>query len=186
MKKSLLFLFVSFAFMGVAEDAFAGNADVIFDILASKGGTIGKGLRDTGFLIAGFGLIVFSFMAIFNKISWKMLAYIMFSTFVLSTMIGIIGYISGGQSGQPFPDIQSTGAGGESMDPTQKEVNKETGEDKTGSGISAPMIFRPEEQPSNSLNTPWNNNNQNTTPAQQQPSPLQPQDEQPSWKAPWQ
>lgn len=202
MKKSLLFLFVSFVFMCVADNAFAGNADPIFDNLADKAGTIGKGLRDSGFLIAGFGLIVFSFMAIFNKISWKMLAYIMFSTFVLSTMIGVISYISDGQSGNPFPDIQSTGPGGESMDPTQAQVDKNSGKATVGTG-TAPVaggtlpevvitgqkrngdkvhdstVYKPEDQFSKFLNTPWNKNNQNTAPEQQQP-------EQPSWKVPWQ
>lgn len=139
MKKTFLFLFVSFVLMGISGDAFAGNADVIFDNLAEKAGTIGKGLRDSGFLIAGFGLIVFSFMAIFNKISWKMLAYIMFSTFVLSTMIGAISYISNGQSGNPFPDIQSTGAGGESMDPTKAQVDKNSG-DATVYGGTLPEV----------------------------------------------
>ena len=77
----------------------AGEARAdIFDSLASKAGVIGEGLQSSGFIIAGVGLIVFTFMAIFNKIQWKTLAYIMFSTALLSAMIAVIGWVSGGKS----------------------------------------------------------------------------------------
>lgn len=137
--KKTLFLFFLLLGIGICGEAYAGDASPIFDSLAEKAAAIGKGLRDSGFLIAGFGLIVFSFMAIFNKISWKMLAYIMFSTFILSTMVGIIGYISNGQSNARFMDIQSTGAGGESMDPTQAQVGKDGGSPQYGSGTGGQL-----------------------------------------------
>lgn len=136
MKKSYLFLVILLSIVCLTGNAYAD--DTVFSGLADKASKIGRGLRDSGFLIAGFGLIVFSFMAIFNKISWKMLAYIMFSTFILSTMVGVIGYISNYQSSPRFSDIQSTGPGGESQDQTQAVVDKEGGNPSLGEG-TAPM-----------------------------------------------
>ena len=67
----------------------AGGED-IFGSLAGKAQTIGEGLTGVGYVIAGLGLVVFSFMAIFNKIKWSTLAYIMVSCFVLSAMVFVI------------------------------------------------------------------------------------------------
>lgn len=100
MRKSI-FWGILFGLVFCCFDAFAGDAgggsDPIFGKLAGKATQIGQGLQDAGFIIAGLGLIVFTFMAIFNKIQWKTLAYIMFSTAVLSAMAGIISYISNGK-----------------------------------------------------------------------------------------
>lgn len=74
-----------------------GHAD-IFDKLAGKVGGVGGGLRQVGLLIAGFGLIAFSVAAIFNKISWKTLVYIMLSTAVLSGMTAVIAELGGDAS----------------------------------------------------------------------------------------
>lgn len=116
MKKYLAYSLFLAVFL-FTNNAFAEPTDAreVFSKLATTAGELGMGLRNAGFLIAGFGLIVFSFMAIFNKISWKTLAYIMLSTFILSTMIGIIGYIKKddgyGNSNLSFSDIQDTGDG---------------------------------------------------------------------------
>ena len=72
----------------------AASGDAIWDKLAGKASTIGVGLQKSGFIIGGIGLIFFSFMAIFNKISWKNLAYIMLSCFVLSAMVALVNYFS--------------------------------------------------------------------------------------------
>ena len=91
----LFFAVLSLCVTGVAyaaDAASAGSASEVFDKLAGKANTIGGGLRRVGFAIAGLGLIVFSFMAIFNKISWKNLAYIMMSCFVLSAMALVIKF----------------------------------------------------------------------------------------------
>ena len=98
MKKSL-FIWVFFCLFFSMSDAFA-IGDEIFDSLAKKAKIVGDGLGQTGFFIAGFGLIVFSFMALFNKISWKTLAYIMLSTFILSVMTMIIDFVSDGAPSQ--------------------------------------------------------------------------------------
>lgn len=91
----LLFLVVAFVLSQV-NPVFAD--DEIWDKLASKASFIGFELKRSGYIIAGLGLIVFSFMAIFNKISWKNLVYIMLSCFVLSTMALIVNYFSDAQS----------------------------------------------------------------------------------------
>lgn len=150
--KKIFFLLLLLILIGTCNEALAGaasgggsgaggagNAGAIFSDLAEKARRIGMGMRDAGFLIAGFGLIVFSFLAIFNKISWKMLAYIMMSTFILSSMLSIIEYAKAGKSiPDPFANAQSTGAGGDSMDPTQKEVDKTTGAEQHSSN-TAPL-----------------------------------------------
>lgn len=95
MKKfGLLLILVIFCGLLGVNPAFADDAGVIWDKLASKASFVGGGLQKTGFVIAGIGLIFFSFMAIFNKISWKNLAYIMLSCFVLSAMVALINYFS--------------------------------------------------------------------------------------------
>lgn len=76
---------------------------------------IGWGLRKAGYIIAGLGLITVSFMAIFNKISWKSLWYIFLSCFTLTAMTVVINLMyngtdksyetwagSGGSSGSGF------------------------------------------------------------------------------------
>jgi len=94
----LSILMPDFAFAAGNSGGGVSSAGEVFDKLAGKAGTIGNGLRRAGFAIAGLGLIVFSFMAIFNKISWKNLAYIMASCFVLGSMALIIKYISDDQA----------------------------------------------------------------------------------------
>ena len=90
--KKYLPLMVLFLTLAIINDAWA---DDIFDKLAMKAGVVGTGLRKSGFIIAGLGLIMFTFLAIFNKIQWKHLAYIMFSTAVLSGMIALIAEVRG-------------------------------------------------------------------------------------------
>ena len=63
------------------------HADDVFDKLSTLGGTLGIGLARMGYLIAGIGLIAFAVAAIFHKISWKTLSYIMISTFILTALL---------------------------------------------------------------------------------------------------
>lgn len=100
----LLLLVCVFCVLGVSP-SFAAD-DEIWTKLADKASLIGGGLQRSGFIIAGLGLIVFSFMAIFNKISWKNLAYIMVSCFVLTAMVALINYFSTTQS-NPAPNYSS-------------------------------------------------------------------------------
>jgi hypothetical protein len=80
----LVILFVCFVFADASAD--------VFGDIAGKAGKVAYGLQKSGQIIAGLGLIGFSVAALFNKISWKTLAYIMVSTFILTLMIDVIAW----------------------------------------------------------------------------------------------
>ena len=116
MKKYLPLIVLFLVFTPIC-DAFADGD--IFDKLAMKAGFVGSGLRKSGFIIAGLGMIMFTFMAIFNKLQWKHLAYIMFSTALLTAMLGFISYFKAGGStvaetsgSLNFSEQNYSGAGG--------------------------------------------------------------------------
>ncbi len=67
----------------------------IFTIIAQKMVSTVRDLRSIVYVVAGFGLIMFSFLAIFNKISFKHLGYIMISLSLLAVMMPFINYFSG-------------------------------------------------------------------------------------------
>lgn len=73
----------------------AWAAEDIFHIIGSKLISTAEDVRRIVYVIAGFGLIMFTTMAIFNKISFKHLAYICISLFLLSVMMPFISYFSG-------------------------------------------------------------------------------------------
>ncbi|MDY4841544.1 MAG: TrbC/VirB2 family protein [Alphaproteobacteria bacterium] len=85
--KSNLFLFIAaIAFFAICpQDAFAANGSV-FEKVRDKAASSLKDIKLVVYILAGFGLIGFSFMAIFNKISWKWFANIAISLFLLSVM----------------------------------------------------------------------------------------------------
>lgn len=146
----VLLAVVSFFFPELAEAATTGNSGT-----GTSGGTssgnvssgdpwhqlgdtaqaIGWGLRKAGYIIAGLGLITVSFMAIFNKISWKSLWYIFLSCFTLTAMTVVINLMyngedksyetwagSGGSSGEGFGgDVELPG------DADEVTVNKSGG-----------------------------------------------------------
>ena len=66
----------------------------IFQQLACRAAVIGDGLKTVGYMIAGFGLIVFSFAAIFGKVKWPLFATIMFSCFLLSATVFVINMMT--------------------------------------------------------------------------------------------
>ena len=70
----------------------------IFNKIATKMlETVGI-FRHLAYVIAGFGMIGFTFGAVFNKISWKHFGNIMISLFILSVMIPIIEYVVYGEN----------------------------------------------------------------------------------------
>lgn len=71
-----------------------GNAN-IFEILRSKIYNTLKDVRKIVYVIAGFGLVMFAVFAIFNKVSYKHLGYIMISLCLLSLMFPFLEYFSG-------------------------------------------------------------------------------------------
>ena len=72
-------------------DCGSGN---IFQQLACRAGVIGSGLKTVGYMIAGFGLIVFSFAAIFGKVKWPLFATIAFSCFLLSATVFVVNMMT--------------------------------------------------------------------------------------------
>lgn len=95
MKQYSKFLFL-ILLVGIAllpSGAFA--ADNIFQIISKKMISTVIDIRRIVYVIAGFGLIMFTTLAIFNKISFKHLAYIMIGLSLLAVMMPFINYFSG-------------------------------------------------------------------------------------------
>jgi len=67
----------------------------IFTILQKKLYNTLRDLRQIVYVIAGFGLVVFAVAAIFNKISYKHLGYIMIGLSLLALMFPFLEYFSG-------------------------------------------------------------------------------------------
>lgn len=107
-KKYNIFFFMVFVlFFASISEAYA---DDVFDKLKGLGDAMGTGLAKFGYMVAGLGLLAFSVAAIFNKVSWKTLAYIMMSTFIITLLLK--GYIHdylrvGGDTG-----VVTNGVGG--------------------------------------------------------------------------
>ena len=72
----------------------------IFDTLSGKASTFAKGLRNLAYVISGFGIIMFTFLAISGKINFKHLGYISISLFILAAMGAFIDYITSGTPGK--------------------------------------------------------------------------------------
>lgn len=94
LKNLNLVVIVAFAVLVVMPSTAFAAGDV-FDTIQSKMISTVKDLRKIAYVIAGFGLVMFSFLAIFNKISFKHLGYIMISLSLLSLMMPFINYFSG-------------------------------------------------------------------------------------------
>lgn len=113
----------------------------IFTELADRAEIVGSGLTSSGYIIAAIGLIVFTFMAIFNKLSWKSLAYIMMCCFILSFMSAIIDFVKEG--GTEVSDANTSNASGsstvttESQDPTKNPVSQSS---TTGGGGTSGVV----------------------------------------------
>lgn len=66
----------------------------IFETLSLKTTNFAKGLRNIAYVISGFGIIMFTFLAISGKINFKHLGYISISLFILAAMGAFIDYIT--------------------------------------------------------------------------------------------
>lgn len=87
--------YYTFSSIATYSNAAESESGDIFDIVHNKMMSTLKDLRQIVYIIAGFGLIMFAVMAIFNKISFKHLAYIMIGLSLLSLMFPFIEYFSG-------------------------------------------------------------------------------------------
>lgn len=76
----------------------SGGADV-FDTIASKVTSTLADLRYIAYIIAGFGIIVFAYGAIFGKLSWKHLANIAIGLFLIAMMAPFIEYFTYSKAG---------------------------------------------------------------------------------------
>ena len=83
----------------------------IFQQLACRAGIIGSGLKTVGYMIAGFGLIVFSFAAIFGKVKWPLFATIMFSCFLLSATVFVVNMMTDKGDSSWIGGIKGNGGG---------------------------------------------------------------------------
>jgi len=83
-------LVVAFVFV-LCPDA---SADV-FEELKKRSVSFSKHLRILAYAISGFGIIMFTFLAICGKINFKHLGYIFISLFMLSGTGALIDYFSG-------------------------------------------------------------------------------------------
>ena len=89
----MLFLVVTAVLAALPAEAWAANN--IFSTIRSR---IVQTLKDSHqlvYLLAGFGLIGFAFMAIFNKISWKWFTNIAIGLFLVAVMGMFISYFTG-------------------------------------------------------------------------------------------
>lgn len=73
------------------ESAMAAKSDIFSTIQAKMVSTV-KDVRQLVYVVSGFGLVMFAVLAIFNKISWKHLGYIMISLTLLSLMTPFLNY----------------------------------------------------------------------------------------------
>ena len=93
-KFSLMALALVMALVLVPTGAWAAEGN-IFNIISAKMISTIQDVRKIVYVIAGFGLIMFAVLAIFNKISFKHLAYIMIGLSLLAVMMPFINYFSG-------------------------------------------------------------------------------------------
>lgn len=84
---------------GAAITGSSGSGGDIFQFLADRAINFTIGLRNVAFCLAGFGIIMFTFLAISGKINFKHLGYIFISLFMLSGVGLFISYWTGGSAG---------------------------------------------------------------------------------------
>lgn len=94
--KNFMVVFLLACVLLMPAGAFAAQGD-IFSIISAKMISTVQDVRRIVYIIAGFGLIMFAVLAVFNKISFKHLAYIMIGLSLLSVMMPFINYFSGAQ-----------------------------------------------------------------------------------------
>lgn len=85
LKSNLFFLLLVTALFALSPQE-AWSAEGVFETVRQKAAASLKDVKLVVYILGGFGLIGFSFMAIFNKISWKWFANIAISLFLLSVM----------------------------------------------------------------------------------------------------
>jgi hypothetical protein len=90
--KTLFLVICVLLVIGVSSDVYA--ATDVFTKLSTKTRDFAKGLRNLAYCISGFGVIMFTFLAICGKINFKHLGYIFMCLFFLSGVGALITYVS--------------------------------------------------------------------------------------------
>lgn len=93
---SVVVLIAAVVFVLSAGDAFAASG--IFETMRSKVATTLKDLQMIIYVVGGIGLITFTFAAIFGKISFKHLANICFSLFLVAMISPFVRFFTGNES----------------------------------------------------------------------------------------
>ena len=94
-KKMFVLCLLCFLMCIISYDAKAAN---VFGTFSGRALNFAIGLRGFAFVLSGFGIIMFTWMAIFGKINFKHLGYIYICLFFLSGVGLLINYIVGGQA----------------------------------------------------------------------------------------
>ncbi len=89
----------------IAAGTYTGNIDYsntgdVFSTITRRAARILVGLKPLVYTFAGFGLIAFAYMAIFNKISWKWFANIAIGLFLVANMGRLIEFMVYPDSGK--------------------------------------------------------------------------------------
>ena len=94
---SLIVLSLVMVLVG-ANFSYATSEIAIFNTLADDTTSFAVKFRNFAYVISGFGIIMFTFLAIGGKINFKHLGYIVICLFMLSAVGSIIAYITNGGS----------------------------------------------------------------------------------------
>lgn len=89
-----IFGFCSLCALALFLTAGDAYADDVLRTVRDKAASFLKGLQPVIFILAGFGLVGFAWMAIFNKISWKWFANIAMGLFLVANMGLFIDYFA--------------------------------------------------------------------------------------------
>ena len=103
----LIFGLTVLAFSLMPDFAWADDPNV-FDTIEGKLYQTLKDVREIVYVVAGFGLIMFAVLAIFNKISFKHLGYIMIGLSLLALLFPFLEYFSGSDSAALREQVQMT------------------------------------------------------------------------------
>lgn len=96
----ILFSFILLVFLAIPEEAFAAGCTAgcgtenVFDAVKCRAACFIKEFKSVLYVLGGFGLIGFAFMAIFNKISWKWFSNIAMGLFLIAVMGMFIDYFT--------------------------------------------------------------------------------------------
>lgn len=97
-KRIVLLILLVPLVMFCCSDVWAASPPNVMLTLAGRTQTFARQLRSFAFIISGFGIIMFTWAAIFGKINFRHLGYIMISLFFLSGVGLFISYMTGGDA----------------------------------------------------------------------------------------